>query len=243
MKPIVNLPWYDSPLAADALDLFWNELRRQLLLLGYRDLPNGLDREENLVEQWQDPALLLSQCCGPDLFTEATRGVSCLGRPVFTDLDCAEGYYYSHIVTLGLPLNNPRIAINSPTSWSGNFALQRWLTENGYANSHCIVSGSHQNSLDLLRSGEVDLIAVDAHYWSLLDTEHTVIVSRGHVAPTPPFITNLKSDDDRRLLATVLKDSIASHGHWLGISDILPSEKETYRELHGQSSKRNLLRV
>ncbi len=229
MTPIVNLPWYDSPAAAKSLDFFWSALRQELVLLGFQDLPITLNRGGSLVDQWQDPNLFLSQCCGPDLFTESTSGVSCLGRPIFTDLDCAAGYYYSHIVSLGSPLLNPRIAINSPSSWSGHYALERWLAESGLESSVRIVSGSHQQSLNLLRLGKDDLIAVDAHYWNLLDTEDAVIIDRSQTAPTPPFITNLADEDARQLLRGALENSLAVHGHSLGISGMLLSDRKIYQ--------------
>lgn len=228
MNLIASLPWYDHPGSASELDLFWDNLRSRLIDGGIGGVPTRLNRSLPLTEQWRDAGLLLSQCCGPDLFTEAAASVNCLGRPVFSELDCQPGSYYSHIVSQNDLVSNPAIAINSPTSWSGNRALRQWLAERGENCSSCVVSGSHQRSLDLLLSGTVDLVAIDAHAWRLLDSEGVKIIGRSDIAATPPFITGIENPESREIVRTALTQTIASIGNCIGISELLAANEADY---------------
>lgn len=231
MKYIASLPWYDHPKSAPALNLFWASIKDYLVHNGIAGVPTELNRTLALEFQWQNPGLLLSQCCGPDLFTDAADNVSCLGRPVFNNLDCPPGYYYSHIVSNRKSLSNPRVAINSLTSWSGNAALRQWLHKRGEQWSRVTVSGSHQTSLSLLRQGQVDLVAIDAHTWPLLDTASIHIIGRSALALTPPFISGIKDAHIFGLVREALINSISSNIAGIGISRLLDASKELYKPI------------
>lgn len=228
MNFLSSLPWYDHPSSSMALDSFWQSMRERLVSDGMADVPARLNRSQPLPDQWRDPGLLLSQCCGPDLFTESTATLSCLGRPVFSDLDCQSGFYYSHIVSRETEVSNPAVAINSPTSWSGNLALGQWLAARGSSSSRCVISGSHQNSLDLLRAGEVDVVAIDAHAWNLLDPSGLSVIGRSELAATPPFISGIEDSRIRQRIRSALEHCIASEGLRIGISELLAATREDY---------------
>lgn len=229
MKFIASLPWYDHPVSAPALDRFWETLRNRLLGAGLKGAPHNLNRSIPLVNQWQNPGLVLSQCCGPDLFTTSAGKVSCLGRPVFTDLDCPPGYYYSHIVSRDVLVSNPCVAINSLTSWSGNTALKQWLLEHGVEYSRCVITGSHQGSLNLLRQGQVDLIAVDGHTWTSLDHHGVNIIGRSGLALTPPYISGIENEQAREIIKGALAESLIKEGDNIGISELLDASEAIYR--------------
>lgn len=231
MNFLSSLPWYDHPRSSAALDSFWQSMREQLISDGMAGVPARLNRTQPLPDQWRNPGLLLSQCCGPDLFTESAATVSCLGRPVFSDLDCQSGFYYSHIISSASEVANPAVAINSPTSWSGNMALGQWLAARGSSISRCVISGSHQNSLALLRAGKVDVVAIDAHTWSLLDTSGLSVIGRSELAATPPFISGIEDSRTRKLIAAALEQCIASAGHRIGISELLAATREDYEPI------------
>lgn len=228
MSLIASLPWYDHPKSSAALDWFWGKLRSRLVRNGLAAAPLSLNRSIPLPDQWQHPGLVLSQCCGPDLFTRPAENVICLGRPVFQDLDCPPGYYYSHIVSRGVLPANPSVAINSPTSWSGNTALGQWLRERGGGCSRCVISGSHANSLRLLRRGEVDLIAIDAHTWTLLDKAGVDIIGRSALAITPPFISGIADVLIREVIKEALLRTLSSNGYRIGISGALGASRALY---------------
>jgi ABC-type phosphate/phosphonate transport system substrate-binding protein len=123
------------------------------------------------------------------------------------------------------------IGINSPASWSGHSSLKQWLVENNYQTSDCVISGSHQHSLHFLRLGNVEEVAIDAHSWSLLDTDQATIIKRSQVAPTPPFITKLGDEAAQQRLTEALMQSLDLAGHSIGIAGILPCDREIYRPL------------
>ena len=235
VKLIASLPWYDHPVSSSALDSIWTKLRSELVRHGLVGAPFALNRSMSLQDQWRHPGLVLSQCCGPDLFTDAAANVDCLGRPVFQDLDCPPGYYYSHIVGRGEPHPNPAVAINSPTSWSGNTALGQWLRERGLECARCVISNSHQESLNLLRQGEVDLIAIDAHTWSLLDGEGVELIGRSALAMTPPFISGIRNVQTNRIIREALIKTLASYGHRIGIAGVLDASKELYSPVDSEN--------
>ena len=197
MKLVATLPWYDLPATGPALDALWQNIRQQLRLTatdGCKLLPTGLTRNTDLTELWQNPGLLLSQCCGPDLFTQQAMALIPVARPVFSMLDCAPGDYYSHIVTgTGSLPEHPRLVINGLTSRSGCFALLEWLEQQSIKPASIEVSGSHQESLQWLKQNRADLAAIDAQSWNFLRTESLYIIGRSRPAPAPPRLSCTKT--------------------------------------------------
>ena len=107
-----SLPMYDLLEVRPALDAIWADLAMRLTRMGVREVPAALMHGRPLSELWPDPRLLLSQCCGPDLFTAAGAQLVVIGRPVFADLVCEPGTYFSQIVASSIaPPTSPRIAI------------------------------------------------------------------------------------------------------------------------------------
>ena len=237
---IVSLPWYDLPSAHQALDDFWLLLREALCAQGVERLPHQLHRTTPLQAQWSQLELLLSQCCGLDLFTPATRAVKPIGRPVF-DLPCEPGNYFSHIVTtpgtlLGTSLPPERIAINSLSSRSGCTALLSWLKARNWTPHKTLISGSHQASVDLIRRGLADMAAVDAHSWSLIDQGGLEIIGQSAQAPTPPFIGRTEGDVPAPVLLRALQRAVAQGGKEIGIREVLPVNREVYRSLADEAA-------
>ena len=232
---VVSLPWYDLPSAHRALDDFWSILRSALHAEGVERLPLKLERITPFKTQWSHPELLLSQCCGLDLFTSAAHALSPFGRPVFSDLACEPGNYFSYIVAAPganlSPKRPVRIAINSPSSRSGCTALLSWLEECGWSPLTSIVSGSHQASANLLRRGFADVAAIDAHSWNLLERGGLEIIGRTAEAPTPPFVSHIKSDVSKAVLLCVLREGVVRGGKEVGICEVMPADEEVYRSL------------
>ncbi len=179
----------------------------------------ALDRRNSHVSQWQSDKLLLGQCCGPDLFTAPCANLRVIGRPVLRGLDCAPGEYYSHIVTTGelLP-GSVRIVANAASSRSGYFALLEWLCENGRQVSDISISGSHNASLQMLRTGQADVAAIDACSFDFLDQSSVTIVDRSRPSLTPPFVQHSAVPLEVDVLAKALVAGIKAvpHGHFAG---------------------------
>jgi|TARA_B110000211_G_C14028377_1_gene530914 ABC-type phosphate/phosphonate transport system substrate-binding protein len=230
---IVSFPWYDLPASRVDLDGFWQLLRADLKAAGIEQLSQSLDRSTAYVDQWCSPELLLSQCCGLDLFTREGANLLPFCRPVFTDVPCTPGNYFSYVIsqtTRARPFTKPRIAINSPTSHSGSTVLWEWLQ--GVMPQQIIVSGSHQASINLVRNDVVDLAAIDAHSWQLLDHTGVNIIGKTSEAPTPPFITVKNHHAHVKDLLTAMHNTIAATGSLLQISTLLPCDVNTYAELN-----------
>lgn len=231
----MSLPWYDLPSAHRALSDFWSILRDALRAEGVERLPLELDRSAPLKTQWSHPDLLLSQCCGLDLFTPAAHALLPIGRPVFSDLACESGHYFSYIVSTSganlSPKRPVRIAINSPSSRSGCTALLSWLEGCGWTPLSSIVSGSHGASAYLLRRGLADVAAIDAHSWNLLERTGLEIIGRTAEAPTPPFVSHIRSDVSSAVLLRALNNAVRRGGEVVSIREVMPVDLEVYRSL------------
>src|SRR5690606_12541189 len=80
--------------------VFWNRLQLQLEKLDIH-APATLERTRGeLIDQWQDQHLLLSQTCGyPYTHTLMGKGVKIVGTPVYsTNDDLPAGHYQSVII-------------------------------------------------------------------------------------------------------------------------------------------------
>lgn len=227
---IVSLPWYDLPTTHRALDAFWSVLREELSRHGIARLPDRLDRETSLDVQWSSSELLVSQCCGLDLLTPAGRMLAPIARPVFSDLDVVPGNYFSHIVMARSMHAIPnRIAINSRSSRSGCAALLEWMAERGWVHKEILLSGSHVNSVTLLRNGEADIAAIDANSWTLLDQRGVRIVGRSASAPSPPFVCHRDRLADLPATRRALERAVSRAGDLIGIRGIIPTDARIYR--------------
>ncbi|WP_165840114.1 phosphate/phosphite/phosphonate ABC transporter substrate-binding protein [Motiliproteus coralliicola] len=240
MNLIASLPWYDLPASQNALDLFWHRLRAELERQSVSGLPQQLNRELTPQQLWQRPELLLSQCCGPDLFTEQAAGLEPIARPVFRDLACTPGSYFSHIVTTrSAPvIKHPRLVVNAPSSRSGCLALLEWLDEQGIdvEAEPPLISGSHQQSLQYLREGRADLAAIDAHSWGLLDHHDLTVIGRSREAEAPPFVRHRHNPIPTAVLYAALEKTVQVLGSSIGISELIETDIEVYRGMEGDSS-------
>lgn len=237
MLLMASLPWYDLPPRQPHLDHFWSVLKRQLhrepCLLSNVRLPDCLDRHTPLGQQWASPSLLLSQCCGPDLFTARAQGLTPIARPIFGDLPCAAGHYFSHIVVPSAQASkrpeNYRWVINSPSSRSGSCALFEWAQRQALPCQTVLVSGAHANSLNYLRSGLADIAAIDAHSWPLLDTRGVTIIGSSRPAATPPFVMHQDCPVPLAVMHNALSEAILLAGARLQITGLMPASRALYQ--------------
>jgi len=231
MTGLASLPWYDLPGHHAALDGLWQTIRARLADHIGGDLPPLLERASPAATQWAEQRLLLSQCCGSDLFTAEGGELVPVARPVFADLDCAPGNYYSHIVSRGRIPANPRLAVNWMSSYSGCIALLNWLRDAGYSPGHITVSGSHQASLVLLSRQRVDVVAIDANTWNLLQPVGLDIQGRGEEAPAPPFVRHARSRLPDRLLRDALFAAFAASAPVAGMAAIRAASHADYQHM------------
>ncbi len=227
---IVNLPWYDYPGQETELDRFWLLLRRELQLIVDMELPVALDRDTDFQDQWINPQLLLSQCCGPDLYEAQNRELVAIGRPVFGKLGCSEGNYFSYIVASKKLPRSPVVGVNALTSNSGCTALLAWLDRQEITPAAIVLTDSHEASLQAIRDQVVDVAAIDANSWSLLDHAEVTIIDYSEEMPAPPFVQSRFSpippiDMFAGISGTLNKMPV------VGMTGMTPVSKEIYKDL------------
>lgn len=98
------LPWYSFPETRPILDSIWNSVASELRTAGVVHHSEFLDQTTSYRDLMREPSLILSQCCGPDLFENYAVNIVPFAAPVITAYQVEPGYYVSHIVT-GKSLN------------------------------------------------------------------------------------------------------------------------------------------
>jgi ABC-type phosphate/phosphonate transport system substrate-binding protein len=234
---IAALPWYNFTQSRHTLDLIWRSVQSQLTESGYQHIPLDLDHSTPHQELWTSSNLLLSQCCGLDLYRDETAALETVGAPVVTTLDVAPGYYFSHIVARPAQqwVDTPTIAINNWHSHSGHTALKAWLETNGLNATASLETGSHSQSANAVRAGHADLAAIDALSWQFIDTSGLVIIGASEPVPAPPFVTSIHSRVAKTDLLSALHLAIQQHGPTIGLSDVMPISKRDYAEVKQQA--------
>lgn len=229
---IASLPWYDSDAKREALNQFWRTVAQSLADAGVEGVQSELTRDQPFAALWQSPNLILSQCCGPDLFTPDGADLCVLARPVFAELDCQPGCYYSHIVArTEFSSTQARIVVNSLSSRSGYSALMEWMNSHAIEASAVHISGSHSNSLTMLEDGLADLAAIDAHTVNQQGIKLSLpVIDRSSESLAPPYVYNRNSAFNRDLLFQALADAVHIEGETIGISDVLRSDNDCYRK-------------
>ena len=213
-------------------------MAQYLVKNGVHNVKPVLERDINIRESWQAPNLLLSQCCGPDLFTAEGKQLYVIARPVFSQLDCTPGCYYSHIVArYKQPKDVARIAVNAVSSRSGYGALIEWLETHHIEVTNIFISGSHVNSLSMLHNKQADLAAIDAHLVNQFKTQIDLpIIGRSCEALAPPFVFHRATGIDPGLLYNALAYAVKLHGSSVGIGDIIKCDRLDYVN-HAYSEK------
>ena len=224
------MPWYDDDSSSHNLDQFWYVMAECLRAGGVDNIPSELVRNQDIKSLWRSSQLLLAQCCGPDLFTLEGSKLCVIARPVFANLDCTPGCYYSHIVSrTKSPSKLARVVVNSPSSRSGYFALFEWMKANGVEASSVQVSGSHKNSVTMLDNNLADLAAIDAHTLKQqnLPLKFPIIGQSGE-ALAPPFVFHRDIELDRELLFDALEYAVNRKGRAVGILGLVRCQRSHY---------------
>ena len=199
-----SFPWYDLPSVQWANDAIW----------AATGIGGSLDRATPVAAQWRADDLVVSQCCGLDLFLAgelaeelAEAPIEPVLAPVF-DLDCQAGHYYSYLVGAREGI----AAVNSLSSRSGLSALLTVARPTAL-----LVTGAHTSSLAAVRSGRADMACIDAVTFGILarDTPDAIqgvkVLERTCAAPAPPYVVRaLGKDDTRRDIATRIAAALES---------------------------------
>jgi ABC-type phosphate/phosphonate transport system substrate-binding protein len=154
-----------------AVQAWWCGVAAAMRLEGIEDVPDAADWPADLDAHWRDPRLLLSQTCGHPLVTRLASRVQVVGAFRYTAPGCSGILYRSELLARAddrarsIEDFRGRVAVfNERHSFSGRHALRLHvapLARDGRFFARSVESGSHRNSLALVRDGQADLAAVD----------------------------------------------------------------------------------
>ncbi|MDB5907444.1 MAG: putative phosphate/phosphonate transporter, periplasmic ligand binding protein [Massilia sp.] len=165
-----------------------------------------LVRAPPLPEFWEQPDMLLSQTCGYPYMTQLRHRVKLIATPCYDFPGCHGSDYSSVIVVredsriIALADARGRVAAaNDMHSNSGMNVLRHAvapLARGGRFFARVAYSGSHENSLKMVRDGEADIAAIDSVTFAYLGQqtpaclEGLSILQYSAFSPGLPMIAN-----------------------------------------------------
>jgi ABC-type phosphate/phosphonate transport system substrate-binding protein len=212
---IASLPMYQP--AGGAVQAFWTKFAALLQVTAGSSIPAALTLPDDLLTHWRSPELLLSQTCGYPLSTllrgqvrlvgafayavPGARGIACRSQLV-----CRASDSRNSLVDFA----GSCVAYNARDSQSGYNALRAMVAGISTLRpffKQAKESGAHVKSLEMVRTGQADIAAIDAVTWALFQTDNPAIASELRVCgqtesyPGLPLITAL--DTPTELLASL----------------------------------------
>lgn len=217
----LSLPMYG--IAHADVEPFWHALAAALRERGLASLPPYLSWPAQLDAHWRNPDLLLSQTCGYPLVEELKERVQLVGVLHYRAPYC-DGLNYRSIVIARA--DDPRaelaafrgatVAYNTRNSHSGYNALRALvapLSQAGRFFARAIASGSHYQSIELIRQRMADIASIDCVSLALLQRAHPGAMAGfkpiAQTASTPglPLITSQRTSAED---LAILRDALAA---------------------------------
>lgn len=214
----VSLPMYEvSDSVKKADDVFWAHLQATLNSEGI-NAPVALVRTSGeLVDQWEQKDLLLSQACGyPYVHTLMDKGVKIVGTPIYaTNNSLPAGSYRSVIVVKAdspyrslSDLKGKKAGVNDWNSNSGmnlfRAALASSFPEDALKQgifSSVMLTDGHLKSVRMIAAGQIDVASVDDVSYDLIKRDYPGLAAKTRIlmvtpaAPGLPMITSAQTDD------------------------------------------------
>ena len=213
-----SLPMYEvSDSVKKADDVFWTHLQTKLRSEGI-NAPVSLARTNGeLVDQWEQKDLLLSQACGyPYIHTLMDKGVKIVGTPVYaTNNSLPAGSYRSVIVVKAdspfrslSDLKGKKAGINDWNSNSGMNLFRAAVASSfpedalkqGIFSSVTLTDG-HLKSVRMIAAGQIDVASIDDVSYDLIKRDYPDLSAKTRIlmvtpaAPGLPMITSAQTDD------------------------------------------------
>ncbi|CNI45329.1 ABC-type phosphate/phosphonate transport system%2Cperiplasmic component [Yersinia enterocolitica] len=210
---LISLPMYG--VQPQDVQFFGQLLLQQLHRHGVTTPDQQLVWPSDLLRHWHDPNLLLSQTCGFPLVTLLQQQVQLVGVFSYQSPYCTAEYYRSLVVVRAdekgetlADFRHRRVAYNSIDSQSGYNALRALITPlaiNGRFFSHALASGSHYQSIEMIRQQQADIAAIDCISFALLQRANPSavaglkIIAQTEAAPGLPLITSLSTSSEQMI--------------------------------------------
>ena len=207
---IASLPMYDIVEVRHALDALWTGMARHFRHQGINHVPRRLTHDKPVSSLWSDDNMFISQCCGYDIVHGYKDRLQVLATPWFDVPGCSNGNYSSLIIVPedslfcdAIDMEGTVAVINGHESHSGMntlFSLVAPHSQNNKFFSEIKISGSHAESLVLLKKRQAEVASVDCIIYELLKRYRPAAIKGTrplgftYSAPTPPYITRGKAD-------------------------------------------------
>jgi ABC-type phosphate/phosphonate transport system substrate-binding protein len=220
-----TLPMYDFPDARAATDAWWAGLARHLSRQGVRDVPTGLLRGDDLLGQWQDGRLLLSQTCSYILTHYLRDHARPVAVPCYDAAGCAGPNYRSVIV-----VHEDHPGASLAAFRGGNAVYSRAYSHAGYNSFRGMIAplaggrpffstvsatDSHLGSLAAVASRTADIATIDCviHAFVARYRPHllagTRMIGYTPLAPAPPYIVPMAATDEATRIGAALAAAAA----------------------------------
>jgi ABC-type phosphate/phosphonate transport system substrate-binding protein len=200
-----SLGMYDLPELVEATDAWWRGLGRHFAAQGFRDLPDTLNRQGDPVERLKAPGLIFAQTCGFPLTHKLDGHVQLLATPRYAVPGCAGATYVSWLVVRAddpaktpADLRGTRVAYNDDGSQSGYNTLRALIAPMAQGQTFfraAIESGSHRNSLAMVKAGKADVATIDCVTFALIaqyapeEVQDIRVLRASAAAPGLPYVT------------------------------------------------------
>lgn len=235
-----SLPMYDRPEMVSAHDRFWAVLRDVLLDAGV-EAPDTLRHGPEAMD-WENSTMLLSQTCGMPYRMGLHESVTLVGTPDYGVEGCPPGFYRSALVarkgeerSLATLLKSGRTAFNMRHSQSGFAALHAHAMGMGISINPQVETGSHLASAQAVAQDRVDIAALDAVSWRLIQryddfAKDLIVVDWTKPTPGLPLITAFPDLVPllQKAFAQALKHISPAQGEALGIRGLATISPEAY---------------
>ncbi len=250
VERVASFPMYNLPEITWALDSFWAALARRLKSAGLESVPDRLTHGRHLADFWNDPNLLISQCCGYDVLHRYRDILLPIAAPEYSAPGCqGENSCSVVVVASACPFDDVKemfgsvAAINGPESHSGMSTLRHLVARHNVGGkffSDVKVTGSHLTSLEMIRGGAADVAAIDSvtlcHIRRYRPQALAGIRELGttYRAPAPPFVvrSDLPADEVeaiRRSLFELFEDrSLVGCRDAMLLKRLAPATRDDY---------------
>jgi ABC-type phosphate/phosphonate transport system substrate-binding protein len=220
-----TLPMYDFPDVRAATNTWWAGIARHLVREGVRDVPPTLFRGDDLIAQWQDPALLVSQTCGYILSHDLAEHAQAIAAPCYSAPGCHGADYSSVILvredhpgTEPADFRGSRAVYSRIYSHAGHNIFRRLIAPLAQGRaffSSVSASGSHLDSIACLTSNSADIATIDCIIHAFVQRNRPELLvgtrSIGYTptAPAPPYIGPIMSMETVERVRAALDSAIA----------------------------------
>ncbi len=238
---IASLPMYDRAETQGATDRYWTDIRDRLRAGGVA-APDALTRADDLMGQWRNPNLVLSQTCGYPYRAHLHGAVTLIGTPDFGIEDVPPGHYRSVFVARA---DDPRPVLaafaGSRFAWNEDGSQSGWagpavhLAKAGVSVEPALCTGGHHVSAQAVAEGRADLASIDAVSWRMLTrwdrcTDRLRVVDLTDPTPGLPYIAATGADGPTicAAVAAAIESLSAEDRETLGLRGIVAIPAAAY---------------